>query len=89
MTSSTFSAMRSFFTKTQFNKLLRWIKQELVQQDSCDFWRNPASRLNDMLIDKLLTWFYFKAPEVLESNEPCRAALDKVVEMYKCEFSPC
>lgn len=86
---STFSALRSVLTVAQFKRLLNWVQQELTAVDSCDFWRKPTSLDNESLIDTLLEFFYLKDPVVLESHEPCRAAIDKVVEMYRIEFSGC
>lgn len=81
-TTLTIEHIRTLLGPLKYARLEVWIKQELVQEDSCDFYSSSTDE-DDELVHELSSLFFANDPSLLESNEPCRTTLDKVVLLYR------
>lgn len=60
----------------------KWIAQEKVRQDSSDYWTDMNNDVkNQEILSPVVDLFWENYASIRNSNEPCRATLDLLVEM--------
>lgn len=67
----------------------KWLKQEIVQPDSSDFWKGVGDdAVNDEIVDDAYGVAVKAKPAIKKSPEPYRATLDYFAEVYKGSTVP-